>query len=427
MMISTMPSFIRAFLFCFQLLLLLSAPIMPTTVASSGANNDNDYSWVVVASSSSSIDYSSRDDGGSGETTANTVIMTNSSISKDDRIINGEKAEKDRYPYSVSLHYRGHFCGGSLIGNDVVLTAAHCVYDNNNAFSVRIGSDNIEKGELIEARRVVIHPEYTKQTDVYDMALIFLERSYTTSASSLDNNIPLVRINNQSSFPSAGTTVIAMGWGDTDVDEDTMELPGNLQEVDLEVITNQQCNDAKNGGDSYTGWIYDSMLCTYSEGKDACQGDSGGPLIVRTNDNPEDDVQVGIVSWGVGCAYMPGVFSRISEAYEWTVNTVCDEDDGSNDPPESLCGPAPAPSYSPTTNPSSGPTLKPTRNPTRKPTRNPTRKPTRNPTRKPTRNPTRNPTRLPTYSPNQSPTGFPTINPTQNPTPPPTSSPTQSR
>ncbi len=62
----------------------------------------------------------------------------------------------------------------------------------------------------------------------------------------------------------------------------------------------------------------------------------GGPLVVR-GDNPEDDVQVGIVSWGVGCADMPGVFSRISETYDWTIETVCDEGNGSNDPPESLC------------------------------------------------------------------------------------------
>lgn len=60
----------------------------------------------------------------------------------------------------------------------------------------------------------------------------------------------------------------------------------------------------------------------------------GGPLIVP-GDAPEADVQVGVVSWGIGCAFLPGVFSRVSSSYDWIKETVCDS---SNDPPRSLCG-----------------------------------------------------------------------------------------
>mmetsp|Transcript_16593 Transcript_16593/g.29947 ORF Transcript_16593/g.29947 Transcript_16593/m.29947 type:complete len:578 (+) Transcript_16593:299-2032(+) len=333
---------------------------------------------------------------------------------KDERIINGDEAQANRYPYSVTLQdSRGHFCGGSLIGNDVVLTAAHCM--RGSLFSVRIGSDDVDKGELVGARRVVKHPNYSSSTDEYDMALVFLKES-------ISFDIPLVRVNDESSYPSKGTTVVAMGWGDMD-SGDNQRLPDNLREVDLEVITNKQCENYKIDGDSYKGWIYDSMLCTYTKGKDACQGDSGGPLVVRTNDNPEDDVQVGIVSWGVGCASLPGVFSRISEAYEWTVDTVCDEGNGSKDPPPSLCGPQPT--LEPTPEPTPEPTKKPTRNPTRRPTRRPTKKPTRQPSKKPTRQPTSSPTTsAPTFSPTDQPTDMPSTS--SAPTSSPSASPTQS-
>ena len=101
----------------------------------------------------------------------------------------------------------------------------------------------------------------------------------------------------------------------------------------------------------------------------------GGPLIVR-GDNPEEDIEIGIVSWGTGCGDLPMVYARISEAYDWIAETVCDESD---DPPNSLCGPPPTleptdmPTEIPTPNPTNVPTLRPTRNPTRFPTRNPTR------------------------------------------------------
>ena len=62
----------------------------------------------------------------------------------------------------------------------------------------------------------------------------------------------------------------------------------------------------------------------------------GGPLILP-GINPEGDVQVGVVSWGIGCAFLPGVFSRVSSSYDWIQEMVCEY---SNDPPGSLCGDA---------------------------------------------------------------------------------------
>ena len=65
----------------------------------------------------------------------------------------------------------------------------------------------------------------------------------------------------------------------------------------------------------------------------------GGPLIIP-GDNPEEDIEIGIVSWGTGCGDSPAVYARVSQAYEWITESVCGDDKnegGSNDPPRSLC------------------------------------------------------------------------------------------
>mmetsp|Transcript_16389 Transcript_16389/g.34251 ORF Transcript_16389/g.34251 Transcript_16389/m.34251 type:complete len:124 (-) Transcript_16389:167-538(-) len=74
---------------------------------------------------------------------------------------------------------------------------------------------------------------------------------------------------------------------------------------------------------SYVGYIDKSMLCAQHRSRDACQGDSGGPLIIR-GDTAKDDILVGLVSWGVGCANkFPGVYARVSSAHGWIRKNVC--------------------------------------------------------------------------------------------------------
>ena len=86
-------------------------------------------------------------------------------------------------------------------------------------------------------------------------------------------------------------------------------------EVDLSVITNKICDTSS--GDTY------SMLCAMDFGKDLCQGDSGGPLMLKSSQGA--DVQVGVVSWGFGCAQkdFPGLYSHVSSAYDWIRETTC--------------------------------------------------------------------------------------------------------
>ena len=105
------------------------------------------------------------------------------------------------------------------------------------------------------------------------MALLILEEPTTL-------DIPFVRVNDDNLYPPEGTTTHVMGWGDTDPG-DGQRLSDILMIVDVEVISNNDCEDAEQGGDSYNGWIYPSMLCTSTKGQDACQGDSGKLNIVR--------------------------------------------------------------------------------------------------------------------------------------------------
>ena len=169
------------------------------------------------------------------------------------------QASGGRYPYSVSLQDRdGHFCGGSLVARDVVLTAAHCL--TGLAFDVRVGSDAVDGGVKIGVRREAIHPQNDAGSDQYDLALVFLRTAV---------DLPLVRINDQNDAPAAGERVTAMGWGRRNADGGSTDMPDQMHEVRLDVIANAECAAAENGHESYRGWIYDSMLCTSTPKKDA--------------------------------------------------------------------------------------------------------------------------------------------------------------
>ncbi|KAL7465259.1 hypothetical protein ACHAXS_005591 [Conticribra weissflogii] len=349
-------------------------------------------------------------------------LSTSSNLFKDTRIIGGQEAVEDRYSYAVSLHgSRGHFCGGSLIAKDIVLTAAHCVSsDGNEDIEVVIGRHDFgdNDGDVVGCSKSKRHPNYKSSTDENDFALLYLNRPTTA-------NVKLVKLNKQANFPPVGATAYTMGWGDTDAGDDKMSLPDQLRVVGLQVISNNECRNAEGsvGGysDSYEDYIFDEMLCTFTDNKDACQGDSGGPLVIRGNDpNGAGDMQVGVVSWGIGCAtkVFPGVFSRVSSAYNWIKTTVCSDSDVK---PGHLCG-----TKSPTPNPTKQPTRRPTNQPTRNPTDQPTSKPTNQPTRKPTKKPTSKPTNRPTDAPTSSPTDSPSGSPSASPSDVPSVSPTTS-
>jgi len=247
------------------------------------------------------------------------------------RIIGGDAAIEGRYSYAVSLQDEvGHFCGGSLIAPDVVLSAAHCA---GGEYKVITGRHRLETtdGDKVDVKDEMMHPDYNSDTTDNDFMLIFLERS--TSA-----DVELVHVS--SDVVSEGTDVTVMGWGDTNKDKDIKELATELMEVEVTVISDEECEESRS---VEQGWEYDyndqitgNMMCAENiEEKDSCQGDSGGPLVIRSDSG---DMQVGVVSWGIGCAHddFPGVYAKLSSAYGWIRKNVCE---GSSAPPASFeCG-----------------------------------------------------------------------------------------
>ena len=240
------------------------------------------------------------------------------------KIIGGDEATEDRYSYAVSLNDDwGHFCGGSMIARDVVLSAAHC---QGGQYQVTVGRHGLtdEDGETIDVETEIPHPDYDDMTTDNDFMLVFLKDSATV-------DIKMVQVNSDASVPEVGDPVTVVGWGDTDISEEEMELPIYLQEVEVNAMSNEECKTSDGPYGSYedSGGITDNMLCAREEGggEDSCQGDSGGPLVIRGEDpNGADDIQVGVVSWGFGCAMAeyPGVYARLSSQYDWIRTTVCE-------------------------------------------------------------------------------------------------------
>eukprot|EP00804_Cyclotella_cryptica_P019895 CCRYP_007809-RA/>CCRYP_007809-RA protein AED:0.00 eAED:0.00 QI:427/1/1/1/0.25/0/5/3049/350 len=246
------------------------------------------------------------------------------------------QAPLGRYPYAVFLEdSESPYCGGSLIAPDVVLTAGHCLEmtEGVQSFSVVVGRQNVTNtsaGEVFTNVWGIPHPDYNLyEGDDNDFGLIILPNRTT--------DVPLIRLNPFDAIPTDGQMLTYMGWGVTSINSTDPPDSDVLLEVDAAVIPNWSCILTQGIylgiNQSYAGQITENMICTLGIDKDACQRDSGGPLIIKgDNSTGADDVQVGVISWGLGCAtdIFPGVSARVSNAQNWIRQEVCNR---STDPP----------------------------------------------------------------------------------------------
>lgn len=247
------------------------------------------------------------------------------------RIIGGTESIEGQFSYTVSLQDEfGHFCGGSLIAKDVVLSASHCQH-SEPGYKAVIGRRDLEEvtdGEEITVKKEITHPEYNWGTTDHDFMVLILERPTT-------EDVDLVKPGRE--IVPVGSAVSVLGWGDTAASDDELLMSYDLRTTEVFVISNEVCEQSSGdiGGmqDNYHDQITENMVCAKDVGEDSCQGDSGGPLVLRQSSG--QDVQVGIVSWGVGCADadFPGVYARVSAGYDWIREQVCKE---SSDPPASF-------------------------------------------------------------------------------------------
>ncbi|OGR71853.1 MAG: trypsin [Elusimicrobia bacterium GWD2_63_28] len=222
------------------------------------------------------------------------------------KIVGGVQATKGEFPFIVSLKssYGSHFCGGSLIKKNWVLTAAHCV-EGGYLKGVTIGLHNqadtvgVEKFTVLQ---IVKHPGWDTNTMDNDFALVQL---------SADSKFAPIALNG--SEITSVVDFVTAGWGTTSEGGGVSRI---LMKVTVPFVSKETCSAAYDG-------VTDSMLCAgYKEGgKDSCQGDSGGPLIVGTGSNMK---LAGVVSWGEGCARPNkyGVYSKVNGALEWINKTA---------------------------------------------------------------------------------------------------------
>jgi secreted trypsin-like serine protease len=259
------------------------------------------------------------------------------------KVIGGEVAADGAWPWQVALVVAGEpvsvdtqFCGGSLVLDTWVLTAAHCVHMqddqgdwadlNPQALSVLVGTNKLDgSGDVIPVEKIVRHPSYLGTQFDYDIALIKLARAPKVPFKTVE--VPDANFSTVLNQP--GVTTVVTGWGL----QNGGKMSPELRQAQIQMLDRDQCNSALlearaeeaaeafgyaasvfslSEDDAYAVWdelvakapipMSENMICsgTYEGGKSSCNGDSGGPLVVPLEDGSY--IQAGIVSWGLSAS-----------------------------------------------------------------------------------------------------------------------------
>ncbi|XP_041891557.1 ovochymase-2 isoform X1 [Corvus kubaryi] len=250
------------------------------------------------------------------------------------RIVGGNQAKQGSHPWQVSLKRRQkHFCGGTIVSAQWVVTAAHCTLGRNLLQYLRVtaGEHDLSLKENSEqtlpVKSVIQHPKFDPKTPMnYDIALLKLDGTFNFSSSVLPTCLP-----HPGEKFEAGFICTACGWGRL---KENGLLPQVLYEVNLPILNSRECSRALSTLKKPIQG--DTIMCAGfpDGGRDACQGDSGGPLLCRGKHGAW--TLAGVISWGMGCARgwirnekkkhynrgSPGIFTDLSTVLSWIQETM---------------------------------------------------------------------------------------------------------
>ncbi|XP_054259697.1 venom protease-like [Macrosteles quadrilineatus] len=247
-----------------------------------------------------------------------------------DRIVGGQDAALGEWPWIAALGYTSSsraglqwLCGGALVTNRHVITAAHCVVipQDKTLSVVRLGDLDLEEGVVdgaspveVDVDRAIPHPNYRSSGKTDDIAVVRLKTQVQ-----FNDFIQPICLPSTSYFRSTSLTgqkPYVAGWGALFFRGPSTKA---LQQVDVSITAENVCRNAYS---SQRGAVIDNrVLCASNPGKDACQGDSGGPLMLGRDDT---FYLIGVVSYGKNCAdpQYPGVYTRVSSFINWINNNL---------------------------------------------------------------------------------------------------------
>jgi len=229
------------------------------------------------------------------------------------KIVGGVEAKPHSHPSIVSIQvYGSQYCGGSIVNENYIVTAAHCATRAASDYSVVAGEHDLNSVDGVEqtvlVSEVIQHPDYNAANSRHDIAVFKLATPLV-----LDENVAAANLAPKGFTPEQ--TLKAIGWGTTTENGD---IPDKLQEVDVPFHTDAACRLNY----ALIAYIFEDMICAGEGGHDSCQGDSGGPL--TSTDADGKVTLVGVTSFGVGCARprYPGVYTEVSFFSEWVASVT---------------------------------------------------------------------------------------------------------
>ncbi|XP_058829458.1 collagenase-like [Topomyia yanbarensis] len=243
------------------------------------------------------------------------ILVGSRAQAEESRIINGEDAELGQFPYQAKLIIQTDqgraLCGGSLISEEWVLTAAHCV-ESARSVEVTLGAVDLnDQGNdgrtVLNSTEYVRHPNYQASSASNDVAVVRLPERVTYS-----DRIQPVKLPTGHDDYNRRLALVS-GWGKT---RDMGGVAQKLQYTTLTVIRNNECSLFYGPGTIQPT----TLCCRGANRRSTCNGDSGGPLVLE-----DDKTQIGVVSFGnvIGCEKMfPVGFARLTEFTDFIRETT---------------------------------------------------------------------------------------------------------